>query len=125
MGIVSSVGRQPLVHRVRRQQDRPDHAAGVITEFPTPTAGSRPWNHRRARREPLVRGVSGQQDRPDHAPGVITEFRPTPTAGPVDHPGPDGNLWFTEFDDDQVGQFNPTTHAIVEFPLPLLRESVP
>ena len=35
-------GRQPLVHRVRWQQDRPDHDGRRITEFPIPTAGSGP-----------------------------------------------------------------------------------
>jgi uncharacterized repeat protein (TIGR01451 family) len=32
--------------------------------------------------------------------------------------GPDGNLWFTENGSNKVGQINPTTHAIVDFPLP-------
>jgi hypothetical protein len=36
--------------------------------------------------------------------------------------GPDGNLWFTEFtsnfSSNKIGQINPTTHAIAEFPTP-------
>ena len=46
--------RQPLVHRGRRQQDRPDHPAGAITEFPAGRGGSSPQASRRARRQPLV-----------------------------------------------------------------------
>ncbi len=49
---------------------------------------------------------------------TINEF-PVPSAGePVGiTAGPDGNLWFTELDVN-IGQINPTTHAITEFPLP-------
>ena len=32
--------------------------------------------------------------------------------------GPDGNLWFTEPGAGKIGQINPTTHAIKEFPIP-------
>jgi uncharacterized repeat protein (TIGR01451 family) len=32
--------------------------------------------------------------------------------------GPDGNLWFTENGGNKIGQINPTTHSIVDFPLP-------
>ena len=32
--------------------------------------------------------------------------------------GPDGNLWFTEDAANKIGEINPTTHAITEFPLP-------
>jgi streptogramin lyase len=32
--------------------------------------------------------------------------------------GPDGNLWFTEDNADQIGMINPTTHASAEFPTP-------
>ena len=31
--------------------------------------------------------------------------------------GPDGNLWFTEPSTGKIGQINPTTHAIMEFPI--------
>ena len=50
----------------------------------------------------------------------ITEF-PVPTAGAVPYDitaGPDGNLWFTEANVNQVGMINPATHAIAEFPVP-------
>src|SRR5262249_50703404 len=49
----------------------------------------------------------------------ITEF---PTAGSSPEgisAGPDGNLWFTEFNGNNVGMINPATHAIAEFPVPL------
>ncbi len=32
--------------------------------------------------------------------------------------GPDGNIWFTENQADQIGMINPTTHAVSEFPIP-------
>ena len=31
--------------------------------------------------------------------------------------GPDGNLWFTEPTRGQIGEINPATHAITEFPI--------
>src|SRR5271166_2310364 len=51
---------------------------------------------------------------------AITEF-PVPTAD--SWPGsittaPDGNLWFTEYQGNNIGVINPTTHAITEFPVP-------
>ena len=50
----------------------------------------------------------------------ITDF-PTPTAaaGPTwITSGPDGNLWFTEFNADKVGMINPTSHTTTDFLLP-------
>jgi streptogramin lyase len=32
--------------------------------------------------------------------------------------GPDGNLWFTQYDHRDIGLINPTTHAISEVDLP-------
>ena len=51
--------------------------------------------------------------------GAVTNFTaPTPGAGATSiTAGPDGNLWFTETDVDQVGEINPTTGAITEFPV--------
>ena len=51
--------------------------------------------------------------------GSITEF-PVPTAN--SHPigiaaGPDGNLWFTEFDVNKIGRISPNG-SITEFPVP-------
>jgi len=51
---------------------------------------------------------------------TINEF-PVPTAGsdPTEIvTGPDGNLWFTESLGNNIGQINPTTHAIAEFLVP-------
>ncbi len=50
----------------------------------------------------------------------ITEF-PIPTANSdptAIAAGPDGNIWFTEPDQNQVARINPTTHVITEFPEP-------
>jgi streptogramin lyase len=32
--------------------------------------------------------------------------------------GPDGNLWFTEASANNIGEINPTTHAVAQFPIP-------
>ena len=51
---------------------------------------------------------------------AINEFAvPTIGSGPVGiTAGPDGNLWFTEYNSNKIGEINPTTHAITEFPIP-------
>jgi streptogramin lyase len=55
---------------------------------------------------------------------TVTEF-PIPRApGDISTPGhittgPDGNLWFTEPFANKIASFNPITHAIAQFPLPL------
>jgi uncharacterized repeat protein (TIGR01451 family) len=50
---------------------------------------------------------------------TINEFPLNPNSQPIGiTAGPDGNLWFTEFLGNQVGEINPTTHAIAEFPIP-------
>jgi virginiamycin B lyase len=82
-------------------------AAGVITEFPIPTAHSDPRD--------ITTGPDGnlwftEQDSSKIGritpQGVITEFG-TPTANI--HPigitaGPDGNLWFTVSEPPQIGR---------------------
>jgi hypothetical protein len=57
---------------------------------------------------------------------AITEFAlPTlpdninPTKPLAITAGPDGNLWFTQFDHRYIGEINPTTHAISEVYFPL------
>jgi len=51
---------------------------------------------------------------------TFNEF-PVPTSGSIPDgivAGPDGNLWFTELGGNNIGQINPTIHAIAEFPIP-------
>ena len=58
---------------------------------------------------------------------TIAEF-PIPTADPGPSritAGPDGNLWFTEYQGNKIGMINPTTHAITEFPIPDRQRPVP
>ncbi len=44
---------------------------------------------------------------------------PTADSGPTGIAvGPDGNLWFTEYDASKIGEINPATHAVTEFPTP-------
>src|SRR5215211_6402793 len=76
--------------------------AGVITEYPLPTAGSSPWG--------IAAGPDGNLWVTQRAPngvdkvarvttsGVFTEYPvPTVNSGPFKIvAGPDGNLWFTE-----------------------------
>ena len=51
------------------------------------------------------------------APSVTAEFPTTAGSNSLDIvPGPDGNLWFTEFGGDRIGRVTPTG-AIHEFPL--------
>lgn len=38
--------------------------------------------------------------------------------------GPDGDVWFPEFERGWIGRYNPTTHVITQEPLPTL-ESAP
>jgi hypothetical protein len=51
---------------------------------------------------------------------TFNEFAtPTANAGPFGiAAGPDGNLWFTEFQAAKIGEINPATHAITEFAVP-------
>jgi streptogramin lyase len=50
---------------------------------------------------------------------TINEFLIRTGPGPTEiATGPDGNLWFTEADANRIGEINPTTHAIAEFPIP-------
>ena len=102
-------GRQPLVHRIQLPSKIGRiTTAGVITEFPIPTAGSGPvgiaagpdgnlWfteyhagtdrpDHDGRRRRPSSRSCNRQRD-----PGGIAA-------------GPDGNLWFTEFVANKIGR---------------------
>jgi streptogramin lyase len=97
-------------------------AAGQITEFPTPTAGSQP--------QAIVAGPDGDLWFTESAASkigtinpvthAISEFAtPTPASFPLGiAAGPDGDLWFTEFLANKIGRINPATHAITEFPLP-------
>lgn len=53
--------------------------------------------------------------------GTITEFK-YPSAATANSlgsttTGPDGNVWFTEYDNNIIGNINPTTKAITEFSL--------
>ena len=117
--------RQPLVHRDQHRQhrdDQPDdprhhrvpHAHGrqrpARGSPPAPTAISG---------SPRTAGNQIGDDQPDdprhhRVPDThgLGASRIAITAGP------DGNLWFTDSADDQIGMINPTTHAISEFPLP-------
>ena len=83
--------------------------AGVITEFPIPTASSLPWA--------ITPGPDGSlwfTERTGNKigritpAGVITEF-PIPTANSQPYnivTGPDGNLWFTEYV-GKIGRISP------------------
>ena len=112
-------GRQGLVHRVRRQQDRrhrPGHAHGRPKPRPC-----RPPPPARTASPSAPTATSGSPSRPaTRSAGstrrrmAITEFAPArrPTAGPTGiTAGPDGNLWFTESGGDKIGRINPTDEA--------------
>jgi streptogramin lyase len=100
--------------------------AVTITEFPLPTAGSRPlwiaagpdgnlWFTEYTYFGDFIPNKIGRITRD----GVITEFS-IPTAGSLPFgiaAGPDGNLWFTEAAGNKIGRITPAGD-ITEFPLP-------
>jgi virginiamycin B lyase len=113
-----------LVHRVLVLAALPALAAGTeaqITEFPVPTASSRPYT--------IVAGPDGNLWFTESngnkiaritTAGTITEF-PVPTAasGPYGIAiGRDGNVWFTERFANQIGRYTPSTGLFREFPIP-------
>ncbi len=95
--------------------------AGVITEFPVPTAS--------VLLEGICAGPDGAMWFTEYfgnkigritTAGVITEFPiPTPDSRPVTiASGPDGNLWFTEWNAQKIGRITPSG-VITEFASPL------
>jgi len=92
----------------------------TITEFPVPTAGSRPYT--------IVPGPDGALWFTESngnkigritPSGQITEY-PVPTAasGPYGIAvGADGNIWFTERFADQIGRYSPAAGQFSEFPV--------
>ena len=107
--------RQPLVHRVQRRQDRddqPDDPRHHRVPHPDRRIPA-PTRSRRARRQPLVHRDRRQQDRDDQ-PDDPRHHRVRPSRPPAPSrsgitAGPDGNLWFTELDGNQIGTINPAT----------------
>ena len=77
-------------------------------------------DHVGPRRQPLVHRTRWQQDRddqPDHSRHQPSFPSPTANSWPIGiTAGPDGNLWFTEAASGKIGEINPTTHVISEFP---------
>ena len=92
-------GRQPLVHRGARRQDRADHPERHDHPVPDPHGGQPPVrDHRGPGRQSLVHGELGDKIGRITPSGTVTEF-PVPTANGSPYgitTGPDGNLWFTE-----------------------------
>ena len=85
--------------------------AGTITEF-TLDAGQRAVrDHGRRRRQPVVHRAFPNQIGKITPQGLITEYPiPTPNAQPWDITAlPNGDLWFTEENVDQVGRHHQST----------------
>ena len=116
--------RQPLVHRARaRTRSAGITTAGVFTEFPIPTAGDNPEGITAGRRrQPLVHREQRPQDRPDHDRRRRSPSSPCPSRRRAFRiaAGPDGNLWFTEFDNNKIGRIT-TAGVITEFLIPTVR----
>ena len=91
----------PTTHAI---SEFPTYRAGLwpITSAPTATSGSR--------------GASGRSTRRLTSSAVFGQ--PTPSDDYGITAGPDGNLWFTEYEAGQIGMINPTTHVVTEFPIP-------
>ncbi len=94
--------------------------AGVITEFPTPTSGSRPLGVTAGADGNVwfTESVGNNIGRITPA-GAITEFPlPAPASVPWEPTlGPDGSVWFTELLGNRIGRITPTG-AITEFAVP-------
>jgi virginiamycin B lyase len=99
--------------------------AGVITEFPIPTAGSAPGG--------ICLGSDGNLWFTEYnagkiarltTAGVVTEFPiPPPSGGPLHpRPGPDGAIWFVEEIGNRVGR-STTAGVIVEYVVPTANAS--
>jgi streptogramin lyase len=107
--------------------------SGTLTEYPVPTSTSNPSG--------ITTGPDGNiwftewgADKigvfNPNSPGIITEYLLPANALPPGPPGtsnsgpqsitvgPDGNLWFTETNNDKIGKINPTTGAITEYAVP-------
>ena len=99
---------QPLVHRGLLATRSGASPGGVSSrEFAAPDG--RAAVQRDHARAPMATSGSPrsqwQQDRAHHPAGVITEFAiPDSQPAASDHAGPDGNLWFTEFIGNNIGQ---------------------
>ena len=95
----------------RRNQDRADHPGRRHHRVHRSDGRQRPDRHRgRAGRQPLVHRVRlATRSGGSRRPASITEF-PVPTAGSGPSgiaAGPDGNLWFTEYNGNQIGRITP------------------
>ena len=115
--------RRALVHRVRRQQDRPpppreDHRVHY-PDGQQQTDGGR----RRTRRhlwfsEPSTGTILGKIGRitPN---GAISEYSLASTGHPlVITAGAHGGMWFTESPGNRIGRIDPATGAVTEFAVP-------
>ena len=94
--------------------------AGSLTQANSRTTPQRRSSGRPARgTRRTAPAIEGLEDRRLLSISV-TEFTiPTANSDPTAiAAGPDGNLWFTEPDQNQVARINPTTHVITEFPEP-------
>ena len=111
-----------MVHggRLQREQDRADHPAGRITEYPVPTVASRPDGIAAGPDGNLWFTEAGGNKIGRITPtGSITEY-PVPTANSYPYgiaAGPDGNLWFTEWFGNKIGRITPVG-SITEYPVP-------
>ena len=68
----------------------------------------------------MVHRVNGDRIGRITPAGVVTEFSAGITAGSGPYgiaAGPDGNLWFTEFDGDRIGRITPAG-VVTEFGAP-------
>ena len=126
VGIAAAAGRRCVVHRRGHQRDRPDHDRIRIhppgTGHRIPDSDRRQCAERdrgRAGRQPVVHGGRADQIGRITPAGQITEYRvPTTLANPRGiAAGPDGNLWFTEYDAHQIGRITPAGQ-ITEYRIP-------
>ncbi len=98
---------------------------GVSSGTPTPMLWATEFNGGKILRlQPISVGAGG----PNGTDGAIADeyILPTGGAGPEGiTPGPDGNIWFTEFSASQVGRLVPPTSSLQGSPLPVPIDEFP
>jgi len=103
----SRAGRQPLVRRNERKQDRPHYSVGRYDRVRDPD-GQQPSGRRSIRLDGNVWFTEqiGNKIGRITTGGTFTEF-PVPTAACQPQgvaSGPDGNIWFTEQTGSKIGR---------------------
>jgi streptogramin lyase len=100
---------------------RLDPTTGVITEFALPAGDNQPYGGFTVGPDHALWFTENARiGRLDPTTGAVTSFAvPTANAAILRIvTGPDGKLWFTEFNGNAIGTLDPTTGIVTEYQLP-------